>query len=146
MSSSPLQVLDVVFGVYEGIRASDWVESTQIPVHAFGVSSRMMPYLAAMGVDTFDGSTYVQQAQQLRYSRRDSFSINPFLALDDLPCTCRYCKVLNKGGLDEAKRLLTNNSYGKIEFGGRETTKSYFYGLIALHNLQTSLELAEQIR
>ncbi len=145
LSSSPLQVLDIVRGVHDGIRSCEFVDPAKIPVHAFGVSSRMIPFLAAMGVDTFDGSTYVQQAQQLRYVLSPGFSIEPFLDIEQLNCGCRYCMTLEDGGLEEAKRILRGGSFRKVEFAGKVTNKSFIYALIALHNLQASLELTAKV-
>jgi len=146
LSSSPLSVIDIVRGVYEGIRECEWLSPGEVPVHAFGVSSRMMPFLAALGVDTFDGSTYVQMAQQLKYVISPGFSIRPFLQLERLPCECRYCKSIVEGGLEKAKELLRGRSFGQVEFGGRQTNKSYIYSLLALHNLQASLDTLHRVR
>jgi len=146
LASSPLQVVEIVRGVVEGIHSCNWVDPLTIPVHAFGVSSRMMPFLAALGVDSFDGTTYVQYAQSLKYLKPGGFSPVPFAKLDHIDCRCRYCTKLREGGLETAKEILVGRSFGKVRFAEAETTKSYVYALIALHNLQSSLEMAGRIR
>jgi len=146
LANTPKQVIDIVKGVMDAIRACDWIDSSSVPVHAFGVSSRMMPVLAAMGVDSFDGTTYVQQAQSLRYRVPEGHSYRSFYDMEEIDCDCRYCRSLRKEDIELTKSLLRGRSQGKIVFAGKETIKSYIYALIALHNLQGSIDLAEQIR
>jgi len=146
LASSPKQVIDIVRGVCEGIKSCDWVDAYSTPIHAFGVSSRMMPVLAAIGVDTFDGTTYVQQAQSLRYRTSDNFSYVSFLDVEQIECNCRYCRMLRREDIEVTKDLLNSRKSGTIMFAGKETIKSYIYALIALHNLQGSIDLTNLIR
>lgn len=146
LNSSPIDLIDVVYGVREGLREVDWIDPLEVPVHAFGVSSKTIPYLAALGVDTFDGTTYVQQAQNLRYVNNETFAIRTIDKLDRFDCNCEYCDILNREGINNVRGILKGKSFGKIDFDGRSTIKSEVYALLALHNLQASTSLTDRVR
>ena len=66
-----------------------------LPFHVLGISSSSIPLLVALGVDTFDSSSYLQAAINGKYSR----SLLSFDPLDDLTdadfeaCDCPVCST-----------------------------------------------------
>ncbi len=146
LSGSPLAVVDIVKGVIDGIQGCEWSDASTVPVHVFGVSSRMIPYLALLGVDTFDGSSYVQSARHLKYVVPGKFSNRNFLTMEEIDCECEYCLIIVQNGLREAKDVLKGQAFVEITYGGKKTNKSYVYSLIALHNLESTYVLINKLR
>jgi len=106
----------------------------------------MIPILAAMGVDSFDGTSYIQSAQSLKYLRPGKLTPQPFASLPELSCLCQHCDLLREGGLDAANEVLRGPSFGTVRFAGRDTNKSFVYALIALHNLDMTLGLVDRVK
>jgi len=61
-----------------------------LPLHVLGISSRAIPLLAAIGVDSFDSMTYIYNAINGKYSR-SLMEAEPLDEADFESCDCRVC-------------------------------------------------------
>ncbi len=61
-----------------------------LPLHVLGISSSALPLLAALGVDTFDSSTYIQNAINGKYQTSLTSSV-PIDDADLSSCDCLVC-------------------------------------------------------
>jgi tRNA-guanine family transglycosylase len=61
-----------------------------LPLHVLGISSRSIPLLAAIGVDSFDSTTYIYNAINGKYSR-SLMESEPLDEADFESCDCRVC-------------------------------------------------------
>lgn len=116
----------------------------RIPVHVFGVTGTLIPFLSYCGVDTFDSSTYVKQAINLKYldhKTRVGHSVLE-LAEEDFTCDCKICRHLN---LREMQVALTSNTPNK-ELPPYGYLKSKYYADIALHNLEQDIHIVSETR
>ena len=108
------------------------------PTHAFGVSGDLIPILVYLGVDSFDSSTYLQQAQGRRYWHP---SKRKYVHLTDLSdhkgglaslCPCPVCQTLCPNDLIAP---LVLNEPPRCSDDGSHEYKSSWYAKLALHNL-----------
>jgi tRNA-guanine family transglycosylase len=89
-----------------------------LPLHVLGISSRAIPLLAALGVDSFDASSYLHSAINGKYSK--SFMNNvPLDEASFVECDCPVC----------SSQLLRNRMRGEAEY------KKDILGPVAMHNL-----------
>jgi tRNA-guanine family transglycosylase len=102
-----------------------------LPLHVLGISSSSIPLLVAMGVDTFDSSSYLHSAINGKYdvSLMSSTPIED-ASFDDCPYSCPVCE-------DEMlrSRMRGNTQYRKDELGP-----------VAIHNLIVQKEELGVIR
>jgi hypothetical protein len=98
------------------------------PLHVFGVTGGMIPYLMAEGVSSFDASGYIQNARVLKFINPKDGSKLHWKHLDHYPCNCIICQK-RKIPLDRAIMA------GDV----KERQKSEVYAAIALHNLEIDL-------
>lgn len=132
LRGNPLLVVSLLSALKKHLRD---LGLQDLPLHVFGVSSTLIPFLVYLGYDTFDSSTYVQDAQRLHYSHPETWSSQRLTLLQELNCVCSACKQID---LNEMRNVLTSDvSFQQV--GGR--FKSEFYALTAMHNL--NLHLAE---
>jgi 7-cyano-7-deazaguanine tRNA-ribosyltransferase len=116
----------------------------RVPVHTFGLSGLLIPYLVYCGVDTFDSSTYMQEARAYKYTDHETRQAHRVL---DMPssafekCDCRVCQGINLRELQDA--LVTKSNYKPLENG---IYKSKYYADVALHNLIADTNVIEQTR
>ncbi len=96
------------------------------PLHLFGAGHPMiLPFLVALGVDTFDSASYILYARDKRYMTSSrTYKIEE---LEEFPCTCPVC---SKHTPREVRELPLNNQVH----------------LIALHNLYVIYEELKRIR
>lgn len=116
----------------------------RIPVHVFGVTGTLIPFLAYLGVDTFDSSTYVKEAINLKYMHHKTRVGHAMLELteDDFTCNCKICRHLD---LREVQVALATNSKNKpLPPHGHH--KSKYYADIALHNLEQDIQIVRETR
>ncbi len=73
------QIIELIIGVKENI---PYEYSNKIPIHVFGVAGNLIPVLTFLGVDSFNSSTYVQQARNLRIMDPNSHRYRAVLELD----------------------------------------------------------------
>ena len=131
-------IVDIVRGAVAGIPEK---RRPVTPVHVFGISGSMIPLLVYMGVDTFDSSSYVQNARRLAYSDPKTHRVYRVLEMDGLDCDCRICRTLD---FDDLHRTLTQGQSFHPRPGDK--FKSEFYAAIALHNLEMDYRIVEQTR
>lgn len=110
------------------------------PIHVFGVTGNLIPILAYLGIDSFDSSTYVQEARSLKYIDRETRQSHPILEMEDWACTCRICRETTLTDIQEA---LTSPIRFKPLPNGHY--KSKYYGDIALHNLELDLDIVNAV-
>lgn len=119
----------------------------RVPMHIFGVTGLMVPFLVYLGVDTFDSSTFVQEARSLKYVLPETFERQNIMemASNDITCTCFVCQNLRKEtGLQTLKESLMSPTVGKPQKSG--FYKSKYYADIALHNLELELNVLKKTR
>jgi 7-cyano-7-deazaguanine tRNA-ribosyltransferase len=131
-------IIGILRGLREAIPDDMW---QTIPVHVFGMTGNLVPILAYLGVDSFDSSTYVQEARALGYIDPAAGRPCPALELDQLKCTCRICQKLN---LDHLHNALTSDLHHRPQSCGHY--KSKYYADIALHNLEMDFRIVEETR
>jgi tRNA-guanine family transglycosylase len=132
------KIVELVKGAIAGIPEEHHAST---PVHVFGVSGTMIPLLVYLGVDTFDSSTYAQQARTLRYYEPENHRSHPVLEMDGLDCNCRVCRDLD---FDDLHRILTQGRSWRPKAGDKY--KSEYYAAIALHNLEMDIQIVNRAR
>ena len=188
LNASPARLMDSVHGAMEAFHAAAAIhprfDPARIPVHAFGVNGSLAPLVTFMGVDSYDGSSFVQAAQKLTYLSPGGFTPWRFESLTELPCGCRGCTLMKRGRWENAPRGAPKEGLAAIQYivspqtesysgyfewkdgyvdgirappktnaqkdGLEETVpgvpRSYFYALLALHNMETQLTIADVLR
>lgn len=137
-SKKYIAILEIVRGAIEGIPPD---QRADIPVHVFGITGNMIPLLIYLGVDTFDSSTYAQEARSLNYFHPQTHQKFAVLEMDNLPCQCPICRDLD---FDELHESLTSEvRYRRLPSGH---FKSKYYADIALHNLFVDQRLLGQAK
>ena len=108
------------------------------PVHTFGLSGDLVPILVYLGVDSFDSSTFLQQAQIRRYWHP---SKRKYVHLRDLSdhkgvlgslCSCPVCENLLPNDIIAS---LVSGEAPTLSHDGSHEYKSSWYAKLALHNL-----------
>jgi 7-cyano-7-deazaguanine tRNA-ribosyltransferase len=132
------QIVEIVRGAIAGIPERC---RSRTPVHVFGISGSMIPLLVYLGVDTFDSSTYVQSARNLRHYDPQTHRSYPVLEMNRPDCDCRICRDLD---FDDMHRTLTQGRSWRPRAGDK--FKSEYYAAIALHNLEMDFRIVEQAR
>jgi len=137
-SKKHVAILEIVRGAIEGIPPS---RRASIPVHVFGITGNMIPLLVYLGVDTFDSSTYAQEARSLHYFHPQTHQKFAVLEMDRLPCQCPICRELD---LDELHESLTSEiRFRKLPSGH---FRSKYYADVALHNLLVDQKLVDHAK
>jgi 7-cyano-7-deazaguanine tRNA-ribosyltransferase len=106
----------------------------EMPLHVFGVTGLLVPFLLAKGAVSFDSAGYVQKARALKYVRPGYKETNLRQLVGQYPCSCSIC---------ESRRLeedLATLSAADAPPG----QKSRVYAALALHNLEMDLKLFEE--
>lgn len=96
------------------------------PIHLFGAGHPMFfPFIAALGIDTFDSAAYSLYARDNRYmTRTRTYKLDE---LSHLPCNCEICRRID---VETLKNMETNIRITLLE----------------KHNLYVSLEEVKHIR
>lgn len=178
LNNNPAMLLDNVAGASRALYEHA-PHPHNVPLHAFGVNSSVAPFLGLFGVDTYDGTSFVRAAQNVRYFAPGGYSPVNLRSLTELTCECAACDIMRAGvwkhegktlrGLAAIQRIVSlpnprPNYYlwkdgvvddvtipeSRLKKGQRKDTRgvprSYFYALIAMHNLQSSLGHARKLR
>ena len=119
----------------------------RIPIHIFGTTGLLVPFLAYLGVDTFDSSTFAQEARALKYITPQTFHRRNILeiATQDISCDCFICQNLRRdNNLHELQTCLVSETVGKPQASGYY--KSKYYADIALHNFELDLGVLRETR
>ncbi|RYJ08721.1 tRNA-guanine transglycosylase [Halogeometricum borinquense] len=143
-------LVDIVQGASDAIPKS---RRDDLTLHVFGVGGRLAPLITALGVDSYDSSTYVQAAQHKNFiDPDDSSKVNAIDLPETWDCSCPVCsKELTKVGIDNMKEVLqADRSYKPIAVNRKGTEveymKSDFYALIAHHNFHVFQDEIESVR
>jgi 7-cyano-7-deazaguanine tRNA-ribosyltransferase len=131
-------IIELVRGAVRGIPKE---HRGKTPVHVFGVTGNLIPLLVYLGVDTFDSSTYAQQARSLKYYEPDTHREHAVLEMERFNCDCRICRELD---FDESHEALTSDIRFKPLPSGYY--KSKYYADIALHNLEMDFRIVNRVR
>lgn len=138
-------IVDLVLGLQKGIPNE---YRRQVPIHVFGVTGNLIPILAYLGVDSFDSSTYIQEARGYSFIDPDTKVSKSILGLERITCNCLICKERIRKGIDLKK--IQDSLTAKTKYSGAPlsdgTYKSEYYGYIALHNLEIDFEVVKQTR
>lgn len=119
-------LIDAVLGCKE-VMAENGI--ADLPLHVLGISNGAIPLLAALGVDTFDSSSYLQSAINGKYAA----SLTKFIKVDDADfdqCDCPVCSS------DE----LVSRMQGNADF------RKDMMGPVAVHNYIVQQRAVERIR
>ena len=151
IADRPGLLVDVIFGAVQEIKNTAILDWKRIPIHAFGISSNLIPALVAIGIDTFDGSSFMKMSRNLNYAiplpnskpgllykdiRGDDF--------DAFPCDCYACRQLNQGGLKRVLEIMSSSDKKHTFIPGKEPIiKSNIYSLLGYHNLQRTFQLMD---
>jgi tRNA-guanine family transglycosylase len=129
-------IIQIVQGVIEGIPPA---HRSAVPVHVFGITGTLIPVLAYLGVDSFDSSTYAQEARNLKYLDPETLKSHSIFEMSEWTCGCRVCKTVS---LEEIQDGLTSSiRYKPLPCGHY---KSKYYSDIALHNLELDFDILEE--
>lgn len=115
----------------------------RVPFHVFGVTGLMVPFLAYLGIDTFDSSTFAQEARSLKYILPNTFERQNILEMspNDIQCSCFVCQNMN---LKELQESLVSEVKGVPQASGY--FKSKYYADIALHNFELDNDILQRTR
>lgn len=131
-SMVPLRMGGLEREVLEFVRAVRRVIPEELPLHVFGMTGSMIPFLLNAGATSFDSSTYVQRARNRRWldpvSRR-WVDLRQLGEVDRYPCDCPVCE-------GRSPRLDVRVLEG-LEKGRRSSV----YAAIALHNIELDFRL-----
>ncbi|WP_276249154.1 tRNA-guanine transglycosylase [Haladaptatus sp. YSMS36] len=142
-------IVDIVQGAADAIPKE---RRDTLALHAFGIGGRIAPLIAALGVDSYDSSTYVQAAQHKKFVDPETWAK---VAADEIDnewsCTCPACEELTEVGIQDMQEVFqADRSYKPvtIERDGysREYMKSDFYALIAHHNFHMYQREINEVR
>lgn len=134
------QVINIVRAAISAIPKA---YKTRVPVHIFGATGLLVPFLAYAGVDTFDSSTFAQEARALKYIRPTTFQRRNIMEMSpqDIRCQCPICKDMD---LKELQSALISETVGTRLPSGH--FKSKYYADIALHNFEMDLGILKRTR
>ncbi len=125
----------------------------EFALHVFGIGGQLAPLIAALGVDSYDSSTYVQAAQHQDFiNPKDGKKTNATeLTADEWNCDCPACEELTDVGVADMKEVFAaDRSYKPVEIKRDGETRSYmksdFYALIAHHNFHVFQREVNEVR
>lgn len=109
----------------------------ELPLHVFGVTGLLAPFLMHAGATSFDSSNYIQKARVLKYILPEykEDRLPTMGDADHYPCQCAVCRSRN---LQEDKATMSA-PLEKVERGA----KSQVYAALALHNLEMDFQILE---
>lgn len=100
-----------------------------LPLHVLGISGSSIPLLAALGVDSFDSSSYLHAAINGKYSTSITESVS-LAEADFSACDCPVC----------SERTIVDRMEGNAEF------QKDILGPVAVHNLIVQKRELQEIR
>jgi len=124
--------VDILVDIIQGAKhAIPNGRADEIALHTFGVTGKLVPLLALLGVDSFDSASYQRTAQYKKFIHPETWEK---IEARNLPagwsCDCIVCRHLDTDLMQ--KVLYSDTSYEKIE----GYYKSEFYADIAHHNYE----------
>ncbi len=117
------------------VRAARRATPEDLPLHVFGMTGAIIPFLLQEGGNSFDSTAYIQEARHLKYIDPQTRRRIPLRALGELskyPCDCPVCAER-----DPREDLA-------VLRGERPGRKSAVYAALALHNLEMDLRLFQE--
>ncbi len=138
-SKNSVKILEIVSAVMDSIPE----EHRGLPVHALGMSGPIVPFLAYMGVGSFDGSSFIVGAKTLSYSAGRKKAMYDVTDGDLEDCGCDYCRLMGEIGIGRVHAALKGRERGSLEelarfdpaeAANRMDGKSSVYALLAMHN------------
>jgi 7-cyano-7-deazaguanine tRNA-ribosyltransferase len=139
------KIIEIISGLKKSMNEEVY---TKTPIHTFGITGNLIPFLAYLGVDSFDSTSYIFDAQKLKWinpiTRKGGHIIR---TVKDITCTCCVCRDREMRGIDLdeiQKMLLTRNPGGRKLPNGK--FKSEYYSYIALHNLEMDFQIVKETK
>lgn len=142
LRQSATKIVQIINIVQAAVSAIPETYKHKIPVHIFGATGLLIPFLAYIGVDTFDSSTFAQEARSLKYILPGSFQRRNIMEMspqDVMACNCPICQNMN---LQELQSSLVSELVNVRQASGH--FKSKYYADIALHNLELDLGVLKE--
>lgn len=127
--------VDILVDIVQGAKhAIPDERRDEIALHTFGVTGKLIPLLALLGVDSFDSASYQRTAQYKNFIHPETLEkVEAKNIPESWSCECAVCRSLD---FDLMQRVLySDTSYEKIE----GYYKSEFYADIAHHNFEMYL-------
>lgn len=143
LRKEPNKIAQIISIVKAVVSAIPEAYKAQIPVHVFGATGLLVPFLAYAGVDTFDSSTFIQEARVLKYLLPQTFQRRNIMEMSpqDIVCRCPICQNIN---LKELQSSLVSETVRQRLPSGH--FKSKYYADIALHNFELDLGVLKETR
>lgn len=98
----------------------------EAPLHVFGVTGLLVPFLYFEGATSFDSSGYVQKARSLKYITPEYKERQLQELPGEYPCDCLVCR----------ERSLSTDLATLRDADAPKGAKSQVYAALALHNLE----------
>lgn len=135
LSNSPTSLVDIVQGARAAIPEGRYDD---IALHVFGISGRLCPLLALLGVDSFDSANYLRAARNKSFIHPETWIRTNLDQIDDWDawaCECQACQDIH---IDDMRHALLESdvSYNRIEGESGTRFKSEYYAEIARHNFE----------
>lgn len=109
----------------------------ELPLHVFGVTGLLTPFLLNAGATSFDSSNYIQKARVLKFVDAGYHERQFRDFQGEYPCDCPVCKERN---LIRDQAIMAADRKDPNVLPGE---KSQVYAALALHNLQQDLGILE---
>lgn len=144
LSNSPNVLVDIVQGAKDAIPEDRYDD---IALHVFGISGRLCPLLALLGVDTFDSANYLKAARNKSFIDPDTWERTILDDIDDWEnwCDCQACQDIH---IDDMRHALLESDVKYKPIKGKHGTrfKSEYYADIARHNFELYSRQMQDVR
>lgn len=145
LSNSPDVLVDIVQGAKDAIPEERYDD---VALHVFGISGRLCPLLALLGVDTFDSASYLKTARNKSFIHPETWTRKGLDRINDWenwPCKCQACDDIY---IDDMRHALLESdvSYKRIEGEHGKHFKSEYYAQIAHHNFELYSRQMQDVR
>jgi len=144
LSNSPDVLVDIVQGAKDAIPEERYED---IALHVFGISGRLCPLLALLGVDTFDSANYLKAARNKSLIHPETWKRTKLDQIEDWDnwCGCKACQDIH---IDDMRHALLESEvkYKPIEGEHGTHFKSEYYAQIAHHNFELYSRQMQDVR
>lgn len=144
LSNSPDVLVDIVQGAKDAIPQGRYDD---IALHVFGISGRLCPLLALLGVDTFDSANYLKAARNKSFIHPETWKRTSLDQIEDWNdwCDCQACQDIH---IDDMRHALLESDvkYKPIEGEHGTKFKSEYYAEIAHHNFELYSRQMQDVR
>jgi len=144
LSNKPEVLVDIVQGAKDAIPEDRYDD---IALHVFGISGRLCPLLALLGVDTFDSANYLKAARNKSFIDPETWQRTSLDQIEDWDnwCGCQACQDIYIDDMREAL-LHSDVQYKPIEGEHGTRFKSEYYAEIARHNFELYNRQMQDVR